>query len=775
MRQVLLVAKDRPSAFGSITEALRHAADGALIALAPGRYDERLIITKVITLAAENEVGSAHIHAVTGAAVVIEADAVRLSGLIVSGADDNAPVIDVRRGEAALDDCRIQGKAWAAVLAQRDGILAARGCELSNDKGAGIVATSPGGNVVEKTTVSTASSAVVIGGKGRLMVRDCALDHPGGNGICLNGEAYGLIEGTVITASALPGIAVDQQASADLSRVAVRDGADVDTYIAGDVKVTLTECTFSGSGGRSVYIDAGAAPRLRGCTFASAAEVGLHVTGRARPLIEDCEISGAPVGILLDAQSAPELRRVRVAGADQAALLVTGGAIARGEELSVSAGFTGIRVTGGASLVLRTADLAAERGNAVEVGEDSVGDFADLTARSDGGYGIVAVGGGRVTLGASALRGCGMLVADGGSVTAETSEISDPAGDGIRILSGGSATATGCRIHGARGHGVSVQASGRAALTRCTVYGNAGEGVRGDTDESIDLESCEVRDNGGLAVSGQGSGGGSDLDPLAELDSLVGLASVKQEVRSLINLNKLGQRRQQMGLSMPPMSRHLVFAGPPGTGKTTVARLYGAVLAELGVLREGHLVEVARADLVAQIIGGTAIKTTEVVTSALGGVLFIDEAYTLTSQSSGTGADFGQEAVDTLMKLMEDHRDKLVVIAAGYSELMEQFLSSNPGLASRFSRTVEFPNYSVTELVTIVRGMCAQHQYELTKDALAALARYFEQVPRGTTFGNGRVARKVFESMISKQASRMVGERVTDAADLSRLLAADVG
>lgn len=233
---------------------------------------------------------------------------------------------------------------------------------------------------------------------------------------------------------------------------------------------------------------------------------------------------------------------------------------------------------------------------------------------------------------------------------------------------------------------------------------------------------------------------------------------MKLEVTGLINLNKMAQRRQEMGLPMPPMSRHLVFAGPPGTGKTTVARLYGAVLAELGILSQGHIVEVARADLVAQIIGGTAIKTTEVFNKALGGVLFIDEAYTLTNQSRGNGPDFGQEAVDTLMKLMEDHRDEVVVIVAGYSAQMEQFLASNPGMASRFARTVEFPNYSAEELVTIVRGLCAKHYYELSGSALEALDRYFQDVPKGATFGNGRVARQVFEEMISRQASRLAAE-----------------
>ncbi len=228
-------------------------------------------------------------------------------------------------------------------------------------------------------------------------------------------------------------------------------------------------------------------------------------------------------------------------------------------------------------------------------------------------------------------------------------------------------------------------------------------------------------------------------------------------------------------MSAPPMSRHLVFAGPPGTGKTTVARLYGTILAELGALRSGHLVEVSRADLVAQIVGGTAIKTTETFTKALGGVLFIDEAYTLLSDGRSSGADFGREAVDTLLKLMEDHREDIVVVAAGYSAEMEAFLASNPGLASRFSRTVEFENYAVPELVAIVESMCARHQYELDDTARKALALHFERMPKDATFGNGRAARQVFEEMVDRQAFRLASLSDVGERDLTLLVAEDLG
>ncbi|MFD4322803.1 AAA family ATPase, partial [Streptomyces sp. NPDC058548] len=247
-------------------------------------------------------------------------------------------------------------------------------------------------------------------------------------------------------------------------------------------------------------------------------------------------------------------------------------------------------------------------------------------------------------------------------------------------------------------------------------------------------------------------------------------------VSNLVNLTRVAKRRAEAGLPSLAMGRHLVFSGPPGTGKTTVARLYAGILAALGALERGHVVEVARADLVAQIVGGTAIKTTEKFNEALGGVLFVDEAYTLVSgANSGGGPDFGQEAIDTLVKLMEDHRDEVVVIAAGYTHEMRKFMDANPGLASRFTRTVEFENYTTPEMVTIVDQFCARHGYDLDDATRGALNSYFAAVPRDANFGNGRSARKVFEEMVDRQAHRLVEMPDATTAELTRLVPGDVG
>ncbi len=242
---------------------------------------------------------------------------------------------------------------------------------------------------------------------------------------------------------------------------------------------------------------------------------------------------------------------------------------------------------------------------------------------------------------------------------------------------------------------------------------------------------------------------------LKELDSLVGLEKVKENVRSLINLVKVRKLRTERNLPTPPMSLHLVFMGNPGTGKTTVARLVAKLYHSIGVLSKGQLVEVDRSGLVAGYVGQTAIKTKEAIDKALGGVLFIDEAYSLTASTGQT--DFGREAIDTLLKAMEDHRNDFVVIVAGYDDLMGDFISSNPGLESRFNRYLTFDDYNGQQLLEIFRSMCAKNQYKLEDEADKFAGELFEKLyeERDDNFGNARDVRNIFENVITVHSDRV--------------------
>lgn len=261
-------------------------------------------------------------------------------------------------------------------------------------------------------------------------------------------------------------------------------------------------------------------------------------------------------------------------------------------------------------------------------------------------------------------------------------------------------------------------------------------------------------------------------DLLAELGELVGLEGVKRDVASMAKLMQTVRLRVEAGLPAPPLSRHLVFAGNPGTGKTTVARLYGRLLKALGLLGHGHLVEVDRSALVGEYVGHTGPKTAAAFNRAIGGVLFIDEAYSLAPLAGGN--DFGAEAVATLVKLMEDHRDDVVVIAAGYPGDMDRFVASNPGLASRFTRTLLFEDYDAEQLVGIVEHHAEQHRYELTTAARTDLLDLFAGMTRGGGFGNGRLARQAFQEMTERQAGRVAELDNPDAAQLIALEVADL-
>ena len=260
---------------------------------------------------------------------------------------------------------------------------------------------------------------------------------------------------------------------------------------------------------------------------------------------------------------------------------------------------------------------------------------------------------------------------------------------------------------------------------------------------------------------------------LAELDELCGLEQVKKDVRSLINLVKVRRLREENGLSVPPMSLHLVFLGNPGTGKTTVARLLARLYHAIGVLSKGQLVETDRSGLVAGYVGQTAIKTQEVISKAMGGVLFIDEAYSLTSQE-GTN-DFGKEAIEILLKNMEDHRDDLIVIVAGYTNLMQQFIHSNPGLESRFNKYFYFEDYSADQLLSILESQCHRNSYMLSDQAREKAAKLLAEAyeNRDENFGNAREVRNLFEKLVACQSDRIAAMDAPSKDDLMLLTGED--
>ncbi|ALC26878.1 right-handed parallel beta-helix repeat-containing protein [Streptomyces sp. CFMR 7] len=814
-RQVLSVGPgDR---FSTIGEALAVARTGALISVRPGTYAENLVIHTRVTLTAAEGRGTVEIRPRSGSVVALRADAVMISELTLRGGDSELPAVDVRRGQAAFDGCEIVGAAWTAMLAGGTGSLALRNCRVSNPQGAGIVVTSTTPTTVESCTLEhLGTSGIVLAEQGEARVRDCTVRGARGNGLLANGETRGTVEDCDISSTDKPSIALEENSAVSVVRTVVHD-TSTGVHLSTGGRTTLEDVRITGSSGNGVVLTAGTDPVLRRCRVSRARGNGLFVTDRARGTFEDCWVDAAQGAALRVAgASSPALTGLTVRDCEGTGLLLEEDAAPELDRLEVIGSSPAVAVQGGANPLLRRARLVEPAGDGIAATKDARGRIEDCEIVRPQGAGVRVASGSTLYVaggGVSDTAASGLVVEDGGNVTVRDFRVEVSGEEGVVVEAGGELTANRTTVHAPKGHGFLLREGALASLSGCEANGGAQDGFRVESTAPVSLVNCTARENEGgglvqtapgdrLAVDGLnsvsngkrdawGTGSAENTDPagsgaadgpapdradgpLGALNALIGLENVKQQVRTLVNLTQLAQRREQLGMPAPPMSRHLIFAGPPGTGKTTVARLYGAILAELGSLRSGHLVEVSRADLVAQVVGGTAIKTSETFQRALGGVLFIDEAYTLTADSGNGGADFGREAVDTLLKLMEDHRDDVVVVAAGYSREMDSFLSSNPGLASRFSRTVEFENYSVDDLVAIMESMCSQHQYELGEGTAQALAAHFGAMDRDAGFGNGRAARGVFEEMVDRQAIRLSTQDQVGEHDLRLLLPEDV-
>ncbi|MGZ0149081.1 AAA family ATPase [Kribbella sp. WER1] len=398
--------------------------------------------------------------------------------------------------------------------------------------------------------------------------------------------------------------------------------------------------------------------------------------------------------------------------------------------------------------------------------EGAGGEILDTVVREVSGDGIVVALGADPVIRGCTVTGCGgrgVYIYQYGRPELVDVEIGQTGAEGLGVAHGSTPVVRRPQVHDTRG----------PALTFAAGCGGTVEGLRtSNTAEpalSLALGSTVevVEESTGAAENGPVD------DLLGDLDTMVGLPGVKSEVRALVDEIQVNEWRRTAGLSIGAVSHHLIFAGAPGTGKTTVARLYGKLLKALGVLPDGGFVEVSRRDLVGQYIGHTAEKTAQVFEKALGGVLFIDEAYTL-SRAAGNG-DFGQEAIDALVKLMEDHRDEIAIIVAGYTTEMNDFLAANPGLASRFSKTVEFENYTAEELLLITDRMVTVGDYRLDPAAGAPLTTYFDQIATTPNFGNAREARRLVEAIRKAQSQRLrtLGRRPT-TDELRSLLATDV-
>ncbi|MGW5346206.1 right-handed parallel beta-helix repeat-containing protein [Streptomyces sp. NPDC004050] len=781
----------RSGEYPTLAAALAAAGDGDVLTLAPGTYRENLLLQHAVTLRGpEGAPGSVRIAPADGVALTVRASAV-VQDLHVEGQDRAAPAVLVEAGAPELAGLRVSTRSAAGIEVRGGARPLVRRCTVENPTGVGIAVLDGGGGVFEECEVVSAGQAgVCVRGGGHPRLERCRIHHASGAGVAVTGEGSGLealgcevyeIKGT--------GVQIAARAAARLTDCTVHrttaDGVTLDT----DAVLDLSGCDIHDVPENAVDLRARSVLTLARTTVRRFGRNGLSVWDPGtRVEAEACEIhdsTGDYPAVWISDGASVSLNGCRVHDVPDAVFVLD-----RGSRADVV-----------------DSDLFQIRNTAVSVSDGATAQVEDCRIREAGtGAWFRDHGsGGSLTDCTIDTAQTGVIVTKGADPTVRGCTVTSPAEAGFYVSAGGRGSFDSCRVTGSSGFGFHVLDGCRATLTRCHTEhcarggyefaedGPVAEGCTSDepaprhadrpapggapagerpgvrtltgqrTAGSVPAGLVAPATAAAAAVSGAPAAEGAadrcapaprgSGQVLERLEALVGLESVKREVRALTDMIEVGRRRQQAGLKAASVRRHLVFTGSPGTGKTTVARLYGEILASLGVLERGHLVEVSRVDLVGEHIGSTAIRTQEAFERARGGVLFIDEAYALAPEDSGR--DFGREAIDTLVKLMEDHRDAVVVIVAGYTEEMDRFLTVNPGVASRFSRTITFGDYGPGELLRIVEQQAEEHEYRLGEGTAEALLAYFTELPKGPAFGNGRTARQTFEAMVERHAGRV--------------------
>ncbi|MFJ8208033.1 right-handed parallel beta-helix repeat-containing protein [Streptomyces sp. NPDC096033] len=788
----------RSGEYPTLAAALAVAGDGDVLSVSPGTYRENLVLRHAVTLRGPEgaAAGSVRIAPLDGVALTVRASAV-VQDLYLEGADRAAPALLVEEGSPEFSDLRVHTRSASGIEVRGGARPLVRRCTVENPAGVGISVLDGGGGVFEECEVVAAGQAgfSVRGGHPRL--ERCRIHHAIGAGIAVTGEGSGL-EALGCEVYEIKGSGV---------QVAARAAA------------RLTDCSVHRTSGDGVTLDTDAVLALAGCDIHDIPENAVDLRSRSvltlsRTTVRRFGRNGLSVwdpGTRVEAESC----EIHDSTGDYPAVWISDGATASLESCRLHDVPDALFVLDrGSRADVVDSDLAQVRNTAVSVSDGATARLEDCRIREAGtGAWFRDHGsGGSVTDCTVDGVQTGVIVTKGADPALERVTVTSPAEAGFYVSAGGRGTFTGCRVTGSSGFGFHVIDGCRSTLTGChtercarggyefaedgplaegctgdepgpraTAEASSGAGARPGVRTVTAVQGLGERPPGVAAAAplpeprpreAAGPAGRGAGEVLGQLDALVGLDSVKREVRALTDMIEVGRRRQQAGLKAASVRRHLVFTGSPGTGKTTVARLYGEILASLGVLERGHLVEVSRVDLVGEHIGSTAIRTQEAFERARGGVLFIDEAYALAPEDSGR--DFGREAIDTLVKLMEDHRDAVVVIVAGYTAEMERFLTVNPGVASRFSRTITFGDYGPRELLRIVEQQAEEHEYRLGEGTAQALLEYFTELPKGPAFGNGRTARQTFESMVERHAGRVAQLAEAGTDELTLLFPADL-
>ena len=645
----------------SIAAAVAALPSGGTIMIQPGTYRERLRLTSDVTLIAEDGQGTVTIDGGDGVAVFVAGGAVTLRGLSMAGGNERLPAVQLGRGRLTAVDCQFAGRGVVAVHVP-GGRLDMRQCLVGNPAGTGFLIEGSGSGTVLGTTVrDTGGAGIVIAGGADPEFRGCRVIGSTGAGVLSTRGGRGTLDACDVGPVDGVALAVEDQGAIRVVRTELHDASGSGVHVAGGHPV-LEQCVISAPGGHGVVVSGAADPVLLGCQVSGAAGHGLLLVDSATGSFTGCgfEQGGPAVAtVAVTGSAAPRIEGGRIEGREVAVQFEerAGGSL-RGTTVRATA--IGLLVGGSAAPLIEGADIADCADTGLRLAATARGTVRQ-TRITDCGVGLAVTADAALTADETTVRGgsLGLLVADRATASLSSCDLGGGAGDGVRACDSAELTMLGTRVHDSQAAGVRFAPGSAGRLTRCEVVDNRGDGVVIETRRPVAVEDTSLAGNGGEPMRGVGLGAGAgteagvadpsaptgprppplpppwptapmpptsdaaapyvDAGPavaaasmsgepgsdsaaelLQELERLVGLAGVKHEVAMMVGLHRVGQRRAAAGLPAPPMSRHVVFTGAPGTGKTTIARLYGRILAALDVLPTGQLVEVSRADLVAE-------------------------------------------------------------------------------------------------------------------------------------------------------------------------------
>ena len=777
--RTLRVSQTARRAYRSIGLALHAVASSrraVRVEIDPGHYVETLTLQGTIELVAADGPGSVAIEPPPHSSIGT-AGTVTMTDLVFTNRTNDLLVHSA--GSLVLRGCQVWAMGGASVHAMPGTSLMVQNCDIHSGR---VVAEGAQATLESSQLADAHNNAIAVIDGGLATVTGCRVTGSRLHGLRVVG---GMAHVRDCEFSRTGAAALFSDSQADM-RIHGCQFSDVDTTAIQFCEQTrgLVEDTTVTDAMTGIMVGPMSDPAIRRCLLQQCRDAGVNVHDKGRGRFEDIEIKHAgQVAFFAQTDAAPTVRRCRVSGGNVGIAAVG----ARGH-------FAEVECSELSNVAFRALEGATAQCDGLEVDHcdngldaDGVGTTLNVSGarmRDIRRLGARITGSARLSLSHATIERAGTAgfecTGTSKSVVSDA-HITESGIGGVVVAEQASLTADKLRVTNSATYGLVGKDDAHVELTDCELTGNNGDDLRTedrctgriadcrftpDREDTV-THSAHVQFKGMPAATVPATTPAvdepeddhtplttSDDGSLADLQGLIGLEPVKRQVRTQINLIRVAEQRRAQGLPDAPSSRHLVFSGPPGTGKTTVARLYGQILASLGALSSGTVHEVSRSDLVGQYLGHTAQKTRKAFDHARGGVLFIDEAYAL-ARTFGTGSDFGQEAIDELIKLMEDRRDDVVVIAAGHTDEMETFLDTNPGLRSRFSRTIEFPPYEPGELVEIMTLFAAKHHYEFSPEALDILGVHFETRSALGHEGNAREARTLFETTVERQAERL--------------------